>query len=472
MLKLKEMFSTAGATAIVVVVVLLVVWGAITIVPKAISSIYSALTASLSSTFVASKALTVTADKENVESGSTVDISINGEDTNGALYTLYYPCTDGLTVLLNGASGTSSASINCGEDFYLLNKNGSFAITMNSNKTRFLTVPLTVKSQDSKGELQKIGSVNVGVINQSIGLTKNANENTVTPVNTVNPTPVYVAPAYYGNSDLSVNIINVDNSNLYNMSATDQVLVKFEIKNIGTNQTGQWAFSATLPSASQPSYTSDLQRNLNPGDKIQYTLGFGNVNTTNSSLIKITADPANAITESNESNNSATYNLVYNNSTSQVINTNPGNNNYYYTNNNGTNYGNLSAACYGNSTLVPYGSTINWTANATGGNGSYTYVWSSTDGLYGYTQNVSQTYSTAGLKYATLTVSSGGQTISVYCTANTYGNGVSYNNQSDLGLVLETVGTVNNYGQFVQTGQVLKRTNCRCKNICSKQWII
>jgi len=454
--RIKESFNTAGATAIVVVVIILVVWGAVTILPKAISGIYSALTASLSSTFIPSKEITISSDKKNIESGDTVNISIDGESETDMLYTLYYPCSNNVSLLLNGTSGIV---VNCGEDFYLLNKNGSFSLTINSNNARYVSIPLTIKSQNDKGELQNIGSITIGVTNQNFGQSTNTIPEPVatTTITTPSPVsiPVYIAPVYYGNSDLSVNITSVDTSNLYDASVQDQVLVKFEIKNIGTNQTGQWRFGATLPSSNMGDFTSDLQRNLNPGDKIQYTLGFGNVDTTNSSVIKITVDPVNAITESDELNNSASYTLTYNNNYNYQTNTNPGNSNYYYSNNNG-NYPNLSGSCYGNSSSAPYGNTINWTANANGGNGNYTYLWKSSDGLYGYSQSINQTYSSAGLKYATVVITSGGQTINVACTANTYGTGTYYNAQSDLSVNLVSVGTINNYGQFVQTGQILK----------------
>ena len=464
-LKTKESFDTAGTTAIVVIVIVLVVWGAVTVVPKAISGLYDFLTASLSSTFIPSKEITISSDSKNVESGSIVNILINDENaSSGTLYTLYYPCTNNVSVLLNGANGTSSAMINCGEDFYLLNKNGSFSLTMNSDKLRYVSVPLTVKSQNDKGELEKIGSVSIGVTNQKIGQISDISPVKVATTTIVTPSTVNTPVYYYGNPDLSINISSVDTTNMYNTSAQNQVLVKFEVKNIGTNQTGLWKFSATLPSSSMPNYVSELQRNLNPGDKMQFTLGFNNIDTTNSPLIKIIADSSNEVIESNELNNSASYNLIYNN---QTITTNTGNNNYYYSNNNynGTgNYLNLSGSCYGNSAAGPYGNSISWTANASGGNGSYTYLWSSNDGLYGYSQNITQTYSSVGLKYANVKITSGGQTITAACTASTYSNnGTYYNTQSDLGVILETVGTIDSYGRFVQTGQILKGSTAAAK---------
>ncbi len=312
-LKIKESLSTAGASAVIVLIVILIVWGAVAIIPRALSGMYNFFTASLSSTFAPAENLSVSADKSNIASGDTLNISINGITTDDNLFTLYYPCADGVSVELNGGNGATNAKINCGEDFYLLNKSGSFAITLNSDKARFVSVPLTVKSQNTDGVLQKIGAVNVGVTNQSFGVntTNTAPENIGSNISTTN-TVINTAPTYYGRPDLSVSITSVDTSNLYNTNVSDNVLVKFEVKNIGTNPSGQWKFNATLPSTSMPTYNSDLQRNLNPGDKIIFTLGFGSVSTMNGSQITINIDPNNAITESNESNNSANYVLAYN----------------------------------------------------------------------------------------------------------------------------------------------------------------
>ncbi|MGB8815619.1 MAG: CARDB domain-containing protein [Minisyncoccia bacterium] len=464
-LKIKEMFNTASATIVVVIVVVLLVWAAVTVLPKAIAGMYSYLTASLSSTFIASENIAISADKTNIKSGETLNILVNNKNDTNSLNTLYYPCSDGVSVLLNDANGASTnAPINCGEDFYLLNKNGVFALTINSEKVGYVSIPLTVKSQNEKKELENIGSITIGITNEKVE--QESNTKIEKPIIITNPSPVSPIVSYYGNSDLSVKILSVDTSNIYNLSVADQVLIKFEVKNIGTNKTGSWMFGANLPSSTMSNYSSDLQRNLNPGDKIQYVLGFGNVDTTNSSIINITVDPSNQITESNESNNSTNYTLVYDNSNNQIIHVNSSNNNYYYSNNDSyqTNYGNLSGSCRGNSTVIPNGSTINWTASASGGNGNYTYLWSSSDRLlYGYSQNITYTYPVAGLKYATVTITSGGQTINVACTANTYTNGNNYNASSDLNLSLVSVGTIDGYGRFMQTGQILKGQTAAAK---------
>ena len=106
------------------------------------------------------------------------------------------------------------------------------------------------------------------------------------------------------------------------------------------------------------------------------------------------------------------------------------NNNYYTTS--------LQVACSANTSSVPVGAAVLWNSAVTGGNGSYSYSWSGTDGLYGSNSSISTSYGNTGIKTATLTVYSGGQTISQQCsntvsvgTNGQYGNQYNYNYQNN-----------------------------------------
>lgn len=81
-------------------------------------------------------------------------------------------------------------------------------------------------------------------------------------------------------------------------------------------------------------------------------------------------------------------------------------------------YQSLAAYCSPSTASVPVGSPVLWTANATGGNGSYDYSWSGTDGIAGYNQTLSYAYNTPGQKTASVTVSSGGQVITELCNGS------------------------------------------------------
>ncbi|MGB8815746.1 MAG: FG-GAP-like repeat-containing protein [Minisyncoccia bacterium] len=91
---------------------------------------------------------------------------------------------------------------------------------------------------------------------------------------------------------------------------------------------------------------------------------------------------------------------------------------YLYLTNEGTttNPPPLTIACSVTPATANVGEPITWSVSASGGLGSYTYSWSGTDGLIGNSPNVSKTYSSSGQKTATVTVTSGSQTISASCS--------------------------------------------------------
>ena len=91
----------------------------------------------------------------------------------------------------------------------------------------------------------------------------------------------------------------------------------------------------------------------------------------------------------------------------------------------------LTASCYAVNAgaSVPTGTAIQWAASASGGSGSYSYSWSGTDGLSGSGQSISMSYYNSGVKTASVTVYSNGQTITVNCSGSVsvYGNAYYYN---------------------------------------------
>ncbi len=77
--------------------------------------------------------------------------------------------------------------------------------------------------------------------------------------------------------------------------------------------------------------------------------------------------------------------------------------------------GNLVAACFADKTTAAIGTPVTWSVEVTGGTGQYTYSWSGSDGLAGTGASAVQSYSTTGLKDATVLINSNGQTISQAC---------------------------------------------------------
>ncbi len=103
------------------------------------------------------------------------------------------------------------------------------------------------------------------------------------------------------------------------------------------------------------------------------------------------------------------------------------NNNY----NNNNNYSSLYVSCYADRTVASTDTPINWTANVSGGNGSYSYSWSGTDILRGYNRTNSVNYHALGTKTASVTVTSGSQTVTQYCSNSVNINQILSQNYSN-----------------------------------------
>lgn len=76
---------------------------------------------------------------------------------------------------------------------------------------------------------------------------------------------------------------------------------------------------------------------------------------------------------------------------------------------------NLSVSCSVDNYNPNVGGNVRWYANASGGNGNYSYNWTGSDGLYGNGQSTNWSYNSSGQKSATVTVNSGGQSMTQTC---------------------------------------------------------
>lgn len=86
--------------------------------------------------------------------------------------------------------------------------------------------------------------------------------------------------------------------------------VNFTIKNIGTNVSGTWRFSATIPTWPSYLFFSQPQQSLSPGDSIDYTLGFDQASRGIDQTISVTANFDRMVTESNFTNDNAIAKLT------------------------------------------------------------------------------------------------------------------------------------------------------------------
>ena len=129
------------------------------------------------------------------------------------------------------------------------------------------------------------------------------------------------APVLYGLPDLAVTISAIG---YLQSESTDSFVadssvpsgrrpaIKFTVKNIGTNVSGGWRFNASVPTRRSFTYKSPLQQVLNPGDSIDYTLGFDQASSGEKQELSITLNPDHTFTESNTANNNISVNLTIN----------------------------------------------------------------------------------------------------------------------------------------------------------------
>ena len=76
----------------------------------------------------------------------------------------------------------------------------------------------------------------------------------------------------------------------------------------------------------------------------------------------------------------------------------------------------LQGTCYADPSQANVGDIVTWYAGGTGGNGSYSYSWNGTDGLSGSSFITSKAYSSVGLKQGNITITSGNQSVTIFCS--------------------------------------------------------
>lgn len=439
--------------AILVAFIIIIILLSLSHLPGIMSRISSSLSAALYSVFVPAQNASVTADKKIISSGEDFTVTFkNGDTTGNGLYTLSYACD--IQADLTAVENAGLKKINCDTPYYLLGSTNSLRIRANTSSevVRLVLTGAWENSADQK--VETVGVIRVTITNNTTGLIPEAQTSTTT-INSssqVPTTPTYNTPTYYGKPDLATRILQVgllsNGANLISSQTqftySDTVGIRFEVRNDGDANTGPWNFTAVLPSLSTPTYNSNTQVSLRPGESIVFTLGFSNLTNQDTSLITINVDPQNIVQESVEYNNIVTstitnmsagsnhyYNGNYNNNnynTGCYINGvftyncyNNYNYNYNTYNNNGYydsygnwhsyynyyNYNNLNITCYADPNNPNTDERVHWSAEVYGGDGDYEYDWTGTNSLNSSSENPSKTYSSSGWKYATVTVTDG-----------------------------------------------------------------
>lgn len=85
--------------------------------------------------------------------------------------------------------------------------------------------------------------------------------------------------------------------------------VMFDVINIGTAVSGRWRFSANVPTLGG-SFASESQAPLAPGDRVRFTIGFGDLIRSGENAAVFTVDPGNELKDANRANDTATAILL------------------------------------------------------------------------------------------------------------------------------------------------------------------
>lgn len=309
-------------------------------VPSAFSAVAAAIV-SLTQVFVAAdESITLSAPSLTVKSGETFALSwehANRSD-NGS-YTFRYSCADGVTFNSPASSG-SSVTVFCNTPFNFVNANDSILLTPISTNNRFVDVEVTIDFTPNGASASTVsGSAIVTVINEEVTTSP-----TVTNPTPTQPTPTTPRPATpsrgpettslspiggvaapsnpNGAIDLTARVIEVGvvdkvtgaftaNPNPPRNPVNGRIAVRFAIENIGTKRSTEFTFNAILPTYPSHIYSSPVQQALNPGDRIEYTLGFDSPVDAATGEVTLNVDPTSSVMEPNKSNNIIKYTITF-----------------------------------------------------------------------------------------------------------------------------------------------------------------
>ncbi len=301
----KTGFGKMFTVIVLIGVIIFFAWSAVQIVkllPSAISSL-----ASLADTVHNYKpekySISVTPEKNAINSSETIGITWNDDKTNGS-YTFSYECKDGVAVDIS-YSDKEFSSIACGSA-YDLGATDRIKMKVDSEKNRFSEMTYTISyfqkndNSSSTSQTNTISIINPNITEPSTetSSTTNNNENNTSTSSSTNIKPVQTkpvvkpitkAPVYIyeipiskpnGNTDLVL-------SNLKIGTITKNVsgAIQFTVHNIGTKTSEDWTFTVTLPGNIE--YVSSVQKPLKPNERAVLTIEFPAVTNTNLQTVKV-----------------------------------------------------------------------------------------------------------------------------------------------------------------------------------------
>lgn len=329
-----ETLKNAGGKVLFVVGIMaalsLVTWGAVQIphmAPEAYKNLAAVVTNLTARFFPIGEdegALLFTMPTRNAISDEPFVFSWVAAETGESSYTFTYACDDGFIFKIPG--NFENEVIACDTPFAFTNTTGTLTLIPSSVNNRFLDIFITVASADGNTR----GSALITVINQTVADSRSFLEQEIgigssdTAIEVIAPsfpaetetriigdeTPFISDPN--GKPDLigyilAVGTIDADTDEFIATSSVDRsgvAAVRFEVRNIGTKDTGPWTFEATLPTTSTYTFRpSGVQQSLSPGERVEYTLSFDRLRRSSTGRVLINIDPKDELDEFTRDNN-------------------------------------------------------------------------------------------------------------------------------------------------------------------------
>lgn len=279
----RDAFLRTLAVLGLIAILLLGAWGIIQLavaIPSFLGNIGNNATSLFNrggNTATSTKESIVVSAPASIGTGQTMQVSwAHNNAAAGAqyAYSISYACESGVTVKAVLPNGGYQA-VPCNTAFNYTNANARTTLIATASGTTDGTLTVTVAA--SKLATGALAATGVAITKVTVAKATTSKPTTAKPSTSSGQTSkpastYYAAPkpaALYGYGDLKVVMLST------NPSATGLTVITFEISNAGTNIVpAGWTFNASLPINGNYTFASQAQQQLNPGDKIVYTMQY------------------------------------------------------------------------------------------------------------------------------------------------------------------------------------------------------
>lgn len=319
----KEVLIRSLAVIGFIAILSLGLWGTVQVVrlTPAIFSSLAAVTTTLSSVFIPrSEEVVINTPDSLILTDNVFELTWSHRNKpNDATYTFSYECKEGFSFALSN-EGDIYEAIPCGTLFPFASENNVLRLLPLLENSRLAEVLITLSSVNEKGDTTASHQLSLTIVNefssedgqpaqtgtQSASLRAGERTDEIFPI-----TDSRTTSNQGGEPDLSVRITGVgiiNNENVFvptnSLRVNERGAVRFEVRNVGTKTSDNWAFNAVLPTFPMHIFHSTSQQALAPGERIEFTLGFDQLNKDIAEgVITINVDPTGSIKEISEENN-------------------------------------------------------------------------------------------------------------------------------------------------------------------------